>query len=186
LPPRSALARAQAFDEGAAVGQRELEVQRHAPRSTAGPAAAGAQLRLGHVQVELVELPLALPCAPGQQPVHRQHLQPAELAPAQLEVIDHDVQRRHAGRRLAEQVLDRGHLGLRHRQPLQPGHDATCLRAVARRPVVDVAGQLVGLQAGLPAGLGGRALAGQRGLHPDRKRLPERSSSARSWIVCGR
>ena len=84
--------------------------------------------------------------------------EPAEVPAAQLEVVDDDVERRDARRRLLEQALHAIGLGLRQREPRKAREDAA--RAgdgVARRSSDDAQGCLAHVDASAQAGHGGGA-----------------------------
>ena len=152
-------AKAQPLQRRAAVGQLELEVHHHALRTGRAadrcdglPLAAAAELGVGVDDREAVHAPFAH--AAIANTVDGLDLDPAEILAAKLEVVDHDVERRHAGRRLHEQFLDRRHLCRRQRQLCQPGIDAAGAGGPLRRAVLDVSGELFGLQGAAPGGIG--------------------------------
>jgi hypothetical protein len=69
------------------------------------PGAARAELRFGHRQVELGQLPLAAAVG-ARRAIRCLDLEPAEVAAAQLEVVDDDVERRDRRRLCVEQPFD--------------------------------------------------------------------------------
>ena len=146
----------------------EREVQRHAPRAPAGAPsgrwrAAAPRARPGRACRAAIRAARRGPAAAGSPP--RPRSRPSLRPRSSKSSTTMSSAGTLAGGWL-EQAFDRGHLGLRHRQPLQPGDDPAGRRVAARRPVLDVAGQLVGLQAGLPPRLGSSApWLAQRGLH---------------------
>jgi hypothetical protein len=120
-----------------------------------GPGAGRCQLGLRHDQVELGESPFANRVAAAGRAVRRLDLEAAEVLATELEFVDHDVEGRHACRRLVEQALDALSLALGKIEAREPRIDPSRARpgrsgAAPRRPVLDVTVKLVGIDIGPP------------------------------------
>ena len=102
---------AEAVEQLARVGNVQLKVHRRAALGVCGarthlrPLAGGREHRLGHGDVETVEPPLAHAAVACRIAVDGVNFHTAQLAPAQLQIVHHNVQCGHAGGLLLQQGL---------------------------------------------------------------------------------
>ena len=113
------------------------------------PVAAAGELGLGRAQVELGQAPFAR-CVVAAAAVLRLNLQLAQVPPAELEVLNHDVQCRQRAGLLVKQLVHGRGRALWQRQTRQACMESARRVAHRARVVLHVARELARVQAGLP------------------------------------
>ena len=147
----------------ATVGEVEFEIHDHAltlgARRAGPPQARTREHGVGIADGEAVQPPLT--SATVSRAVDGLDLDAPKLLASQLEVVDDDVECGHAARRLHQQALDRFDIGRRQGQAGQSRIHAAGVGTALGRTVLDVAPQLIRVEAATPRAIG-RVLADAR------------------------